>query len=449
MFNNIQEFHNLLIVCAIYVGIFALAETWRVVSQPAVEKTRKMVHLLSGFVCLFFGFLFQSHWTILLLGFSFSLIMILSKKYNLLNSIHGVSRQSQGGIYFPFAVWLTFLICEKTQHMEFYFIGILVLSLADSFAALAGKAYGRIKIRVEDDQKTLLGSIVFFITAFACILVSMFVLTDLPKYETLLASLYVAILVTVFEFLALQGSDNVFIPLGTVAVLLKITEKPLEEMFYQIVLIFAIFIVTYVILRKIKWIGFSAVIGIALFAYATQALIDISWSYVVFIIIIFISYAMKGNDEITEKYRVRPLFYFILVSIAWMMAGNYFPDYRGYFFTPFAVSLIVGSCILWKNNINDLNIKLFKFKNSSIIELFMISFLSVLFLLTPHKFFESDFNWFYSALSGLISVFIILVIRHYYLEDIIGLKKKMIVQSTVTAVITSILAYSNYVFIKG
>jgi len=207
-----KEIISVLIISTSYIGIFVIAELWRKFGRPDPEKTRKFVHLCSGAICLTFSYLLQSHFTVLLLAASFAAIIWITSKKGWLNSVHGVSRESSGGIYFPIAIYLTFLIANVTEQPHLYLISILVLAVSDTLAALIGISYGNKKFEVEDDKKSLEGTLAFFFATFILVQLCLLLLTDMGRPETVLAGLYVAILVTAIELLSLGGADNLFIP---------------------------------------------------------------------------------------------------------------------------------------------------------------------------------------------------------------------------------------------
>ena len=92
------------------------------------ECTRKFVHFGGAFVTIFFPFILTSHWTVLALAAIFALIMFLSKKLGLLQSIHDVERKSEGAIYHPIAIYACFLYSQILNQPMFYVISILILA---------------------------------------------------------------------------------------------------------------------------------------------------------------------------------------------------------------------------------------------------------------------------------------------------------------------------------
>ncbi|MBA2671332.1 MAG: phosphatidate cytidylyltransferase, partial [Gemmatimonadetes bacterium] len=98
------------LVGAVFLLAFGSAELWRHFGSPEPEWTRKLVHVFGGLVALALPWMVRSHWTVLVLGLVFALTLLLTRRWGLLTSVHGVTRRSEGGLYFPVAVYAMFLL---------------------------------------------------------------------------------------------------------------------------------------------------------------------------------------------------------------------------------------------------------------------------------------------------------------------------------------------------
>ena len=108
-----------------------------------------------------------------------------------------MARRTRGSEYYPLSVCLLFFLTQEQPWL--YVASMLVLAVADAGAALIGMRYGRIRYGVEQETKSLEGSLAFMAIAFAAILIPMTVMTDLPLAVCLGSALLVALLVTGFE----------------------------------------------------------------------------------------------------------------------------------------------------------------------------------------------------------------------------------------------------------
>lgn len=338
------------IVSAIYLVLFAAAEVWRAFGKPQTETTRKFVHFGSGAVCLSFSYLFSSHWTVLGLGLLFVLIMVISKKMGLLKSVHGVKRQSGGSYYYPAAVYLSFLIASSSGKPQFYIIAILVLALSDSFAALIGGQYGLKLYKVEEDHKSLEGSVVFFFSTFIIVLLGLLLLSTTGRAESILIALYIALLITALEAISLNGADNLFIPLGTLVVLLRVEEASVPGLLVRICVILIMFLLVYCVVRYTKVIGFTGIVGITLTGYAAWMLVRYDWAIPIvtsLLIYGFTDLFIEKNRENKERYRIRTVFYIAFVSFIWIIAAAFTKLPSEIFYIPFVVNLSAHLGILW------------------------------------------------------------------------------------------------------
>lgn len=275
-----EDLPGALILSGIFLGLLVVAELWRRLGSPRPEHTRKLVHTGGGIACLFFPFLVESPWTVLLMALPLTVLFVLGGKLGFLQSLHGVKRKSRGAEYYPLAVFLTFVMTQGRPWL--YLPAVLVLAVADAFAALIGSRYGVVRYEVEDEHKSLEGSLVFLVLAFLAIHLPILLMTDLPRPVCVLAALLVAALVTGFEAISLQGADNLFIPVAVVVILGKITSKPLSEVAFQNLSLLAMCLVVGLAVWRLHSFNVGGAITFLLFAYGTWSLGNWHWALPVF-----------------------------------------------------------------------------------------------------------------------------------------------------------------------
>ena len=207
-----HDLRGAVILGGVFVSLLILAELWRRLGTPKPEHTRKLVHLGGGVACLFFPFLIDSPWVVLAMALPLTGLFLAGAKLGFLKSLHGVARRSRGAEYYPLAVCLVFVLTRGRPWL--YLSAVLVLAVADAFAALIGSRYGVVRYEVENETKSLEGSLVFLVIAFLAIHLPVLLMTDLPRPVCVLAALLVAALVTGFEAVSLEGADNLFVPLA-------------------------------------------------------------------------------------------------------------------------------------------------------------------------------------------------------------------------------------------
>lgn len=276
-----EDLRGAAILAAAFLSLITAAELWRRFGNPEAEWTRKLVHLGGGMACLFFPFLVQSPGVVLAMALPLTGLFVAGSKLGFLKSLHGVKRRSRGAEYYPLAVFLVFVLTQGRPWL--YLSAVLVLAVADAFAALIGSQYGRIRYEVEDETKSLEGSLVFLVLAFLAIHLPTLLLTDLPRPVCVLAAVLVAALVTGFEAISLEGADNIFVPLAVVLILAKIASKPLSEVVFQNLSLLAICLGVALVVWRSRTLNVGGAITFVLFTYGAWSLGNWRWALPAFL----------------------------------------------------------------------------------------------------------------------------------------------------------------------
>jgi len=306
-----------------------------------VEITRKFVHFTGAFVTIFLPFIIQSHLTVLCLAIGFALIMILSRKCGLLQSIHGVERKSEGAIYHPIAIYACFLYSQHLAQPWFYVISILILAISDALAALVGKNYGAKEFVVEaGTRKTIEGSVTFFLSSFLITHLILLLTTGTGRLECVLTALLISLIVTIFEGVSLKGADNLFIPVGTMFILSKNINPTVEGLTFQLGALSAFIIGYLLIMLPYRRIGFSGVMLTGLINYVIWALLGNIYAAIIFVFAFLCSKTnliLNYNCEESDSFRVKPVFYILTVPVICAFMGESLGSHAIY---PFAASII-------------------------------------------------------------------------------------------------------------
>ena len=263
------EIVNALILAGAFLLILGLGEVIYHFCPARPEFSRKSVHFLSGLTALSFPYLIQSPWLVLLLALGFSGLIFLAKTRGILKSINDVNRKSQGALFFPVAVYVIFLLGHNQPVL--YFVSILIMTVSDTLAALIGEVYGHISYEVEETTKSLEGSVIFFLTTFLCVHLSLLFMTPLDRLNTVLMAVVIATLVTGFEAISFGGSDNLFIPFGTYCLLSTMISQPSSQIFRDLWMLLVMIGVTVPLVNKTRLLKPSALIGMVLVNYAAWA----------------------------------------------------------------------------------------------------------------------------------------------------------------------------------
>ncbi|MES2555017.1 MAG: phosphatidate cytidylyltransferase [Bacteroidota bacterium] len=205
---------NTAILSASFLALFGLAELLYHKAHVKVELTRKLVHLGTGALTLLFPLMLSNHWFVLLLCASFALILIVSLRFNWLPSINAIDRVSVGSLAYPVSVYGCYLVFQaQYQHFGFFYIPILTLAICDPIAALAGKRWPLGKYTIGKDTKTIMGSSMFLLSAFAVYFVTVSILNpQMGLSPMIFRGLIVAIIACAAEAVSGKGTDNLTIP---------------------------------------------------------------------------------------------------------------------------------------------------------------------------------------------------------------------------------------------
>lgn len=220
------------------------------------ETKRKLFHMTMGLVMLTFPYIFESVISVGILGI-IALIVLLMLKYTKLKEslgtiLYSVSRESLGEIFFVISVFTIFYLSKGDKIL--YSIPILILTFADSVAALIGKNYGKKDIsEMNEDSKSLEGSFMFFMVAFMATLVPLQLFTTVGREEVLIISTIIGFNIALIEMISHTGNDNLLIPLTTYAFLATHISLPLESLRMNLIILGVIFILVTIANRVKAW----------------------------------------------------------------------------------------------------------------------------------------------------------------------------------------------------
>jgi len=211
-------FVGIVLVFGLFTALFAGLIWSRYKWKLSLEWCRKIAHVGMGLACLPFPLFISTYWQALSLSIIFSGLLVLLRLEKKIfwggGEILASSRcHSEGEFYFVAGVTFAFLFSHKDMFV--YASSILILTFADTAAAVIGRWIG--KSHFWRNDKTLEGSLAFFLVGFLCSLLSSLVT---KQSGGLLMMVTTCLLATVVEGIAKRGSDNLLIPIVCVVGLL-------------------------------------------------------------------------------------------------------------------------------------------------------------------------------------------------------------------------------------
>lgn len=203
---------------AVYLVLFGLSELVYYRFKWDAENTRKFSHAGAGLLALSFPLFFQDFVFVAALCGIFLVILALTKKIGMMQSIHNVDRITYGSTMFPLVVCICFWFYSRDLDLIKFYLPVLVMALADPVACLVGR---RMPLMSLYKKKSLGGSLAFFAVAFSLSMLLFWILrAEMNWTYALTRSLALALASTVAEALTQKGFDNLTIPLSILAVLI-------------------------------------------------------------------------------------------------------------------------------------------------------------------------------------------------------------------------------------
>jgi phytol kinase len=267
------------LVLVILSGLMGAVRFWQHRRSVHPELSRKALHIGMGVITLAFPWLFQSSLSVFLLALTSASALVTVRIVPHLGKVgdvlHRVGRKSFGEIYFPFGVALLFFASGGDPML--YWPPLLLLTFADSIAALTGIAFGRLHYTTDDGAKTVEGSVAFFVTAFAATAVSLGMWSTLDWEIVLLVSLLFGMIGVLLEAVAWRGLDNLFIPvLGFLFLDAFLILEPFN-LIWRLALLGALLLFAFSRKRRTT-LNDSALLGVALFGYLSLVVGGILWT---------------------------------------------------------------------------------------------------------------------------------------------------------------------------
>lgn len=204
---------NVLILSSFFLIAFAIGEVAYRFFKVNGEYTRKWGHISSGFLALLFPFMINDPKWVAFICLLFALLLKFSKPLGWLPSINAVDRKTFGSVLFPAAVLLSYLAYDlNDKQLVYYFLPVLTLAVSDLAAALIGKRFPLMPIKVFDETKSLGGYLAFTVTCFL-IMLYFYLKGD---HISLLSMMLIPPMAALAELFSPKGFDNISIPLAVI-----------------------------------------------------------------------------------------------------------------------------------------------------------------------------------------------------------------------------------------
>lgn len=221
-----QLLHLLLLPVSVCVLVAGIGLTGRIGTTYgwSAELQRKAVHVATGLFAMALPWLLPNAMLFYALLAAAILVMIILRlpqiaKGDVGKALHGVERKSWGDVMLVAAIATLYFFSDQASMPVLYLLPLAVLTLSDAAAAVAGSSYGRLHYTIEDGQKSLEGSAIFFLVTLILAMVFLLLLSDVSRGGVILLALITAAFATVVEADSWRGFDNYFVPVGVLLLL--------------------------------------------------------------------------------------------------------------------------------------------------------------------------------------------------------------------------------------
>jgi phytol kinase len=179
------------------------------------ELRRKALHVGTGLVALSFPIYLTTPWMVLTALSVVMVWMIAVRRIAVLrvrfgSCLHDTKRASFGEIYF--ALSIASLMLLTADRPLFFVIPLLILTLADSAAAIVGRLMPVGPLGGVARGKTMSGCVAFVIVAFLLTQSLLAAFTTMSWFQTIEVALVMACATCIAELISKRGFDNVLIP---------------------------------------------------------------------------------------------------------------------------------------------------------------------------------------------------------------------------------------------
>ena len=203
---NDRQLFSVIIFIVGYLFFIGFCEFLNQKRHITSEYTRKMAHIVTSLSALSFPYVFSDYYYVLgLCAFCF-IVFLVANLTRMFHSIDNVERRTGGSYLLALAVGVTYYLRVIYQDSTIYNLSILILAICDPLAGVVGK---HISSKQLINNKTLMGSLIFLVSAFT---ISIIYLCKNEYEHTLKMSIFIACSSMLVELFSPRGTDNITVP---------------------------------------------------------------------------------------------------------------------------------------------------------------------------------------------------------------------------------------------
>ncbi len=295
----------LFIIGSVAIIIIGILLTNLISSKVKIDFiiARKFLHFTAGILSTISLFIVNELYVLLIISSIILIILILLYYNNKWGKYY--LKVSNGMIYFTISFIVLLLVFGKNGK-DIIAISMLIMGLSDSVAAISGRYLLTGNFTLNNQKKTIWGSLSFFFTTFCILLVvplytqTFFALT-FNLGLNLIVAFILALQLTIIEGMSSNGKDNLFVPLYS-AIFLFLLVNPINTIIidrYVIGVILSLIVVAVSI--KARFLTFSGGTATFLLANTVYGLGGIKWTIPIFTFFLLSSLLSKIKSLNKEK----------------------------------------------------------------------------------------------------------------------------------------------------
>ena len=315
------------IAAVLGAGVLALVAVRRVRARRGLsdDAAREARRLALSAVAVALPWVFDAAWPVIAVAVVCVLALAAAHVAPALRG--GAGRPTLGDVCFPVAVAALYLLAGGSPVL--YAVPLLLLGVAGPAAALVGRRHGLAPFATVEGTKSREGSAAFAAVAFLCVHVPLLLFTPVGRPESLWIAAIVAGLAAIVEAVSWRGLDNLFVPLGAYAVLLRLLTFDATLLAGHAAVLAALVGLAGA-LRSETTVGGAGVFGAALVAYLVWALGGTAWLLppaLVYLLYARIWPAAREADGLPHDPARRPhtahnVFSVSSVGVLWLLAAR-------------------------------------------------------------------------------------------------------------------------------
>jgi len=166
------------------------------------DLSRRLAHVGAGVINIAAP-LFVSHIAIIIVNIAFAGLLLAGRNTSYFSSVQTTTRRTYGDVYFPLGIIAAAALLLPENVAAFQY-GVAIMGISDALAGFVGERWGKKKINLLGNPKTLTGALVFYFSSL--------VITFIFAPQLIPMVFVLPLVLTTVEFALIYGLDNLILP---------------------------------------------------------------------------------------------------------------------------------------------------------------------------------------------------------------------------------------------